>query len=488
MVAGETELITPTQRSLLARIPLAGWTLVAAAVVLETVYAGFLLRRFPLLDYYATPLLDLGKIGGYDLAAGLATGLALTALVAAHALAWRGARRLGAAAVAPIMAASLLFQATLALVYPIVAADVFNYAVQGRLLAVHGLNPLTARPADAGNDPWLPFSAYRTIQLAYGPVWAWLSALVVAVARDDLLVALLGFKALAIIANLVNCWLIYRTAALLHPAGAVPALLFYAWNPLVLFETVANAHNDGVMATPLLLALWLVVRGGGRALLAPAALTAAVLIKYTPAILLPLVALGSWQRRRRPLPVLLGLALAGLVLAAGFLPFWQGPVTLAGLQRQAEETTTSAAALLVVHRVGGLTRETWLPVLRPLTTALLLAVMWWRRPSGPTGLPAAVFDTLLAQLLIATFWFQPWYLVPLLAVAAAGADRRRAVLALVFAASAWASYLVYFYLWTTPWWGTLTTVSVQTLAAAVVYLPPALLLAWWAVRNVKRET
>jgi hypothetical protein len=141
--------------------------------------------------------------------------------------------------------------------------------------------------------------------------------------------------------------------------------------------------------------------------------------------------------------------------------------------------------VLVTNDVFEWPKERWLGIARPASGLILLAVMLWRRPMSPAGLPAAAFDLTLAQLLIATAWFQPWYLVPLLGLAAASADRRRQALGLIFAASATASYLVYFYLWTTPWWGRLSLAHVQILAAAVVYLPP---IAYCVVRIAYRRT
>lgn len=184
--------------------------------------------------------------------------------------------------------------------------------------------------------------------------------------------------------------------------------------------------------------------------------------------------------------LLLGLALSGLLAALAYAPFWAGPATLAGVGRQAAETTTSLVAVLVASQAAGWSKETWVTAGRLAAGAILLLVMIWRRPATAAAAPAAAFDLLLAQLLVATFWFQPWYLVPLLGLAAASADRWRQTVGLVFSMSATASYLVYFYLWVTPWWGTLSLLQVQLLAAAVVYLPPLLLLAGRLVRQDAR--
>jgi hypothetical protein len=465
--------------------------LAAAAVVMQVVYVRFFLSRYPLLPHYNVPLLDLGKLGGYEPATGAAVTAAFAVLIAAHAVGWWAARGIGRQVVPWLLGASLVFQVTLVYVYPIVAADMFNYLIQGRLATLHGLNPLLARPVDAAGDPWLSYSAYRDIRLAYGPAWVTVAVQIARLAGDDLLAGLLAIKAIAVAANLLNSVLIAGIAGRLHSALVAPAVLAYAWCPLVLFETVANGHNDGVVATFVLAALWLVVRGGWPAVLAPASVMLAVLAKYTPLVLLPVVTIGVWRAirpsrsPRAALAVLgLGLALAGLLVVLLFGPYWAGADTLDGVRRQASEATTSAVAILVKSRLMPAPDDQWLAGVRLLTGVGLAALIVLRRPRRPADTPGAVFDVALAQLLVATFWFQPWYVVPLVAFAAATVSIWRTRLALVFAASATASYIVYFYLWTTPWWGTLGDVQIQALAVVVTYGPPLVLLLLEARRRL----
>jgi alpha-1,6-mannosyltransferase len=461
--------------------------LVLAGLSLQAVYAGFWLARYPLLRHYATPLLDLGKLSGYDLTTGAAVASVLAVSFVAHALGVWAARSLTTRALWPLIATSCVFQITLAGIYPVVAADVFNYILQGRLLAVHRLNPLITMPKEASADPWLDYSAYPDIALAYGPVWAWLSAGIAGLTVDNLLGALLGFKALAIAANLLNTWLIVMIVRRIDIAWTAAAVVAYAWSPLVLFETVANAHNDGLIAAPVLAAVWLVMRGGRLAVLAPTMLMSAVLMKYAPIVLLPSLLIGLWrtwqaslQLWQRLLASAASVALAGLAAVLAYLPHWVGLETFAGVRRQANELTTSLAAVVASSGIIAAPPEQWLSGARLAIGCALLAFTVWRRPRTAQATGQAFYDVMLAQLLVGTFWFQPWYITPLVALAAATASRWRLVLALVFAASASASYLVYFYLWTTSWWGTLSRGQVQALAAAVTFLPLllTLVLVW----------
>ncbi len=111
--------------------------------------------------------------------------------------------------------------------------------------------------------------------------------------------------------------------------------------------------------------------------------------------------------------------------------------------------------------------------------ALALTLVVRRRRRGELhAVAVALFDLTLVYLLVGALWFQPWYLVPLVGLAAL-LDRARRVVAIAYAIGATASYVVYFYVW--PWlgWG-YERLVVQGLAVAVAHGPAWLVLAVFA--------
>jgi hypothetical protein len=129
-------------------------------------------------------------------------------------------------------------------------------------------------------------------------------------------------------------------ARLRRPAGD---LVLYAWNPLLVVETASSGHAEPLAALALAVALWLL--GGGRRLLAGAALAAAVMAKLYPAFCAPV-----WLPRlgRRGLA---GMAVASVLLAA---PYWTGDLApLVGLGTFAEHWSHNEMAFRVLLAASG---------------------------------------------------------------------------------------------------------------------------------------
>jgi hypothetical protein len=227
----------------------------------QLLYWNFFLRPYPLLANYAVPLLDLGKLTRRSPAAALdfaAVFVALFALsYAAHSLC-RG--RSSSRAFALVLLVAFLCGLALVFVYPITAADVFEYIAYARITVEHGVNPHLFRPADFPNDPFMTYSAWPYITSPYGPLWTYVSALIGWMSGASLLTYLLLFKGLALLVHLVNSGLIYATLRRWSSSYALAGAVLYAWNPLVLFESAAGAHNDGAVMLPVLAAIYLFVR------------------------------------------------------------------------------------------------------------------------------------------------------------------------------------------------------------------------------------
>src|SRR5712692_7698680 len=304
---------------------------VLAVAVATAVLYGVWALWVPLLpENLYVPLLDLGKITGYRWPAALLFLQLVIGLYALYAIGyWLVAR--GRAPTALIFGAGFVFCAELLWAYPATAVDVFGYVAHGRLLALHGVNPFTVSPAEFPGDAIMPYLAFPTEPSQYGPIWVLLGGAIASVSHGDLLTEVLLYKVVAALAHIAGAVLIFQIALRLgaHRDRARASAYLYLWNPMLLWEMVGNAHNDGVMMLFGLGAAWLLVAGVD--LLVLPAVAAGALVKVPVVLIAPLFCIGTWRRgwARAVEGALLALALA----AAIYRPFWEGLETLTALRR-----------------------------------------------------------------------------------------------------------------------------------------------------------
>jgi hypothetical protein len=228
----------------------------------------------------------------------------------------------------------VVFQGTLALMPGLFSADLFSYAMYGRLAAVHGLDPYVVTPDAVPSDPLLTWVGWPQLVTPYGPLWTDISSVLASLTAG---LAPAGqayvYRLLMNGVQLANVGLLWRLSGLLHCNWhtRLSGLVLFAWNPLVLLETAGNAHNDTVMALLVLLGLLPLAtlaarsypgnqrqnRGGSIAwLLGLGFLVLGALVKYLP--LFPALVWASawiaqehrWHRR------LVRLAAAGTLVVA----------------------------------------------------------------------------------------------------------------------------------------------------------------------------
>jgi hypothetical protein len=345
----------------------------------------------------------------------------------------------------------ILFALTLAPTWPAASKDVYHYVFEGRTLVVHGESPLTTPPAAFPDDPlrWI-VSSWEWEPSRYGPLWALIAAAPVWVAGDNLRVAVLGFKAIGVASFLFTIMLVYVTARRVRPELAIPAFVFVAWNPLLLFESAANAHNDIVMVAFTALAIYCAARRGWT--FAFPALAAAVLVKYTTGLLGPLLLIWAWQSTRdRPAErrqVIVGLGLAIDLTVACYAIFWTGTDTFRALTGAAGDALNSPGWLLresierigFSERVGGVVVTLPMAVLFLTAYAVLLRKVWSK---GGQFMPFVWcgFAALTAYLWLASWWFWPWYVIWVLPLAALFAGQPLAHFALLWSLGALAAYV-----------------------------------------------
>ena len=420
---------------------------------------------------------------------------------------WKGASlgsHSGRGALRRILFFTVLFLAVLFVVHGALSSDLFSYVSYGRIFAIYGDNPLVNAPADyAWSDraKWIQWVYWKETPSVYGPVWLWLAAGIAKVAQaidNDLVTHLLGHKLLASLAHLLNVVLVWKVAGLAlrkYPAllGAtarskpdsdnrlaalrIAATVTYAWNPLVVLEFGANGHNDVLLVTFVLAALWMHLKGMWR--LAALCLAAAVLVKLIAVVLVPgYLWLLFWQgRTEKPAwdrdswrAGFSRAAQAALIVSAALVvaywPFWTGPEILRSLAGGPPATRMVNSLSDVLRNKGAewlsdfAHSQHWYPYKFwepgeiaarldwPLRWGSLMIAAAWAvlRTWGARTFPDMVRAwgwVLLIYLVIGSVWYWPWYASWLLVPAILAGSSRLLKATLVLSASSMLLYAIF---------------------------------------------
>jgi hypothetical protein len=347
--------------------------------------------------------------------------------------------KLGALGVIALIAGPALANVWL---YPVGALDVFNYMVELKLAYHFDQNPYIVTFEAYRSDPFALPAFLVTVTLFYGPAWLLVSGIPgLITGYDDVITTLVGLK-------LFNVALIGVTALLIaryhrdRRLAWLGAALFAA-NPLVLFEGVANGHND-VLLTAFVVGAMLALER--RSPLSGPLLALSALVKLYTAALAPIfivVALKqhwSWKR------IALTVALTAVTVVATVTPFWGDGELVDGLQAGLEESQEMDHVSLLSltrqyqqHQIAEERPDTEYALSRPsfeivpldqqhetrrwftavfVAGALLLAWSVWK--GRPPALASA--ETLLLLYLLLTNLYG-WYLIPVIALLALHPDR-----------------------------------------------------------------
>src|SRR5206468_2091043 len=136
-------------------------------------------------------------------------------------------------------------------------------------------------------------------------------------------------------------YLLWRIAKLIPSIEPKIVLYLYSWSPLVVLQFLVNAHNDIIMASLILLAFYLLLRG--RVAWSLPALVAAGFVKYAAFAIMPFAFLFV-LRRHGSKAAAKTLGLSAIVGAAVSLPYIWG---LPGfkVQQVIEQFTDSTGSL-----------------------------------------------------------------------------------------------------------------------------------------------
>jgi hypothetical protein len=382
-------------------------------------------RPYNLFELYQRPRLELYDISkDYPMARWLLVAVFLIQ-GALYWLGWRLAQRTRArAAWIVVLGSAAAFSAALLFMYPLDAADIFDNIMHGRILGVYGANPFRQIAARFSEDPFLPYMAWRRTPSAYGPAWEVMAAVTARMVGDNIVANVIAFKLLVAAFLAASVGVVAATLRHLAPERALAGVLWLAWNPVVLYETLGNGHNDIVMVFWILAAAWALLRQ--RYTLSILSLMAGALVKFVPLLILPaagLIALRELGNARARLRFLIVTTFSALLLfALAYGPFWYGIETL-GIERRTRLFTASLPAVIYALLQPRMGAEHASSVIGGIAAGLtLLFAIWqgiraWQNRSQ-LSFVQATFNILMFYLLLTCLWFQQWYAVWPLAIAA----------------------------------------------------------------------
>jgi len=504
------------------------WLVLAVLAVLAGVsgvayYLGFV-RPYLLSDYYDLPLLDLAKINGHTPQSANAWAFTWIVLFVCYYLAFRlcpsfknVSRAFRWIALALVIGWALIFSIQMVFMYPVGAADLFDQIFRARITHHYGLNTFTTIPNSIYGDTFLRYVAWRDEGSPYGPLWELASAGTGSLAGDSLWWNLILFKALVIVPYAASIALTYGILRTLKPEWALRGTLFFAWNPLVIFEIAGNGHNDAFVVMFLLAALYFFVRARNLAVIP--ALMAGALTKFVPILLVPVAAAAIWRDRasarrdddieyeqvRKSTPSYLeplralwigGIVAIGMAVVL-YAPFWEGPQTVGALNRQSLFTASLPKVLadwltfdlgVNIADAQDLVRKAALALVGLVVVALSLRLLLGRnvytledRHELVGRTLRSFYEIIFVYLAFATLWFQPWYLMWLIALTAPIASFTYAHRTLLFCIGGILNYFVWDYLWL---WNHAPNREIQVTSALVVYTLP---LAYTLYAFIKRQ-
>lgn len=316
--------------------------------------------------------------------------LCLCFLLALRTAAGPDSPRASLAALGVAAALAALFVA----IYPSSSQDLFHNIASARVLGVYGENPLVTPPAAHPDDPLVrQVVAWRDVSSFYGPLFYAASVIPSKVAGDDVLRNLLAFKALSALALLALALLVGAAAEMLAPGRRTQAIVMVGWNPLLLYENVANGHNDVLMMVLAVASLLIAAKGLMFTGLVTSILSAAM--KYPAAPIAPILWAWSWKRGDRPQRIALAaLAIAAAIAGAAIVLLFAGQVEIG---REAAIGRPPVRSLVALLDYG----------LQPLLGGGALSAaraMCWTAFLAVFILSLRRLDTSAASLFRAAFW------------------------------------------------------------------------------------
>lgn len=178
---------------------------------------------------------------------------------------------------------------TLLFSFPAFSNDIFNYIATAKVTYLYRENPYIVMPIDIPNEPMLVFLQAANKTALYGPTWIAFTALPLIAGAGNLLRTVYCVKILVSVFFTGVLFMIWKLTRRLD------AVALFAFNPLVIVDTLVSSHNDVVMMYLALAALYVLLQK--RYVRAVLLLLLSVLVKGATVFLVPVFMYVWWRQR-----------------------------------------------------------------------------------------------------------------------------------------------------------------------------------------------
>lgn len=174
--------------------------------------------------------------------------------------------------------------------------DIFNYIFDAKIVTYYQQNPYEHKALDFPGDPMLSFMHWTHRVYPYGPVWLGLTVPLSYIGFNYFLPTFAMFKLLMAFSYIGSIYFIGKIAEKISPERYLFIISFFAFNPLVIIESLVSAHNDIVMIFFAVCAVhFLLIK---KYAVSYIALLVSTGIKFVSGLLIPLFVLVNYLQSR----------------------------------------------------------------------------------------------------------------------------------------------------------------------------------------------
>ena len=310
------------------------------------------------------------------------------------------------------------------IILPMTSTDVFYYISTGWADARYNINPYYTSVKELQDDLNLKNDeilnkmpkVWREQKIVYGPAWTLVCKGLSALSFGSLPIALLVYKLFNLLLHIANCFIIYKISK------KKLITLIYGLNPLILFESLTNVHNDILLLFFMLFGLYFIFRRPRNfynVIIGVVLFAMATAVKYVAILILPFIIIYYYRKDNVFKRILkaVGLAFVFLsVLLSIYLLYSRDLEVIQGIFTQQSKMTKSLTLMAYIYISPQVATKFSLITVRIFAIIYfgMLIRYLFKKNIIITRINRRIYLLLVIFLLTVITGFQTWYIMWLL--------------------------------------------------------------------------